>query len=75
MNILVPILATIIATLMAIIGFFIREWRRDRTMIFQLHEKISRLENDIKAFHNGSTAAVVVDRVNTLWRKMILEEK
>ena len=75
MNILVPILATIIATLMAIIGFFIREWRRDRAIIFQLHEKVAKLENDIKAFHNGSTAAVVVDRVNTLWRKMILEEK
>jgi hypothetical protein len=69
-----PILGTVIVALTAIIGFFIREWRTDRKIIGQLHEKVGKLENEIKAFHNGSSAAVVVDRVSTLW-KLMVEQK
>ena len=74
-DILLTILGTLVASLVAVITFFFREWRGDRKLIVTLHAKISCLENELKAFHNGSSAAVVVDRVNTLWRRVIESEK
>lgn len=68
---IVPILGTLVALLAGIVTFFIREWRRDRQHITRLSEEMKAMKVEIAAFHNGSSAAVIVDRVRTLWEIII----
>lgn len=70
---LVQILLLLMGAMFACIGYFWREWQKDRKKLFMLEGHIESILSTLKSLENGVTFAQFRERVNTMYHWWIAQ--
>ena len=63
---MIGVMWAFICFLGSIVGYFFKEWRKDRRVIIDLREDLREIQRELAVFKNGSSMAVIVAKVKDI---------